>query len=118
MIEFFFDQHGDQRIDTVPKVETIYLLKELPPPAKKSPTKTQLDTWKDPKMYGVWIDGKELIIRNWQNTTRRISCLYSNSKLTKNAINYGKHYYQINLYTAKEYDEGLQDPVRPAQLCW
>ena len=56
LLSFSYDQHGDPIIDTIPKVDTIYLMKDLSPPAKKSPTQAQLDTWKDSKMYGVWID--------------------------------------------------------------
>ena len=103
VIEFFFEQQDDQGIDTVPAVER-YSIKELPPPAKKSPAQAQLDTWKDPKMYGVWIDGKRIDNKELTKYNPSDFVFYYNSKLTKTATNYGKHYYQINLYTAKEYD--------------
>jgi hypothetical protein len=32
---------------------------------------------------------------------------YNVSKLAKNAVNYGKHYYQVSLYTQKYYDEKI-----------
>jgi hypothetical protein len=85
VIEFFFDQHGDQRIDTVPKVE-IYSIKDPPPPAKTSPTQAQLDTWKDPKTYGVWIDGKRIDNKELAKYNPSDFAFYYNSKLTKTAI--------------------------------
>jgi bla regulator protein blaR1 len=104
VIEFFFDQHGDPIIDTIPKLDTIYWIKDLPPPAKKSPTQAQLDTWKNSKIYGVWLDGKRIDNKELTEYNPSDFVLYYNSKLSKNTVNYGKHYYQINLYTAKEYD--------------
>jgi len=104
VIEFTFDQHANGIIDTIPIVDTVYLMKDRLPPAKKSPTKAQLDTWKDPKMYGVWIDGKRIDNKELTKYNPSDFVLYYNSKLTKTAVNYGKHYYQIDLYTAKEYN--------------
>ena len=107
VIEFFYDQHGDQIRDTIPKVDTIYLMKDLSPPAKKSLTKTQLDTWKDSKIYGVWIDGNRISNADLEKYKPSDFGWYNVSKLAKNAINYGKHYYQVNLYSQKYYDEKI-----------
>jgi len=112
VIEFFFDQNGNQIIDTVPKVDSVYLTRDLPPPAKKSPTKAQLDAWKDPKMYGVWVDGKRIDNKELAKYKPSDFVLYYISELAKTAVNYGKHYYQINLYSAKEYDR-LYGPGKP-----
>ena len=92
-------------LDTIPKVDTIYWVKGLSSPAKKSPTQEQLNKWTDGKMYGVWVDGKR--INNNELTKYKPSDfdLFWESKLAKNAINYGKHYYQIGLYTPKYYDK-------------
>jgi N-acetylmuramoyl-L-alanine amidase len=117
VIEFFFDQHGDPIIDTIPKVDTVYLTRDLPPPAEKSPTKAQLDTWKDPKMYGVWIDGNRISNADLEKYKPSDFDWYNVNKLAKNAINYGKHYYQVNLYSQKYYDEEINNgKVRPSML--
>jgi hypothetical protein len=87
----------------------------MPPLAKKSPTQAQLDKWKDAKMYGVWLDRKR--INNSELIKYKPSDFgwYNVSKLEKNAINYGKHYYQVSLYSQKYYDEeinkGKERPV-------
>lgn len=104
VVEFFFDQNSNQMVDTIPKVDTIYSIKELPAPAKKSPTQAQLDSWRDSKMYGVWIDGKRITNNELIKFKPSDFAFYYNSKLAKTAINYGKHYYQIDLYTPKDYD--------------
>jgi hypothetical protein len=99
------------------KLKTLYLLmsKEqqekqlvvlIPAPGPlpiSTPTEDQMESWKDANMYGVWIDGKRVsntVLNNYIPTD------YANlyvSKLEKNAINYGKHYYQVNLMTFDYY---------------
>lgn len=111
-VEISFDRQGKTVTDTIPKVDTIYWVKDLPHPEKKSPTHDQLSKWSDPKMYGVWLDGKR--INNSELTKYKPADfgLFYASKLAKNAINYGKHYYQINLYTHEYYAQQF-DPAKP-----
>ncbi len=74
-----------------------------PPMKKKVPTEQQIASWKDPEIYGVWIDGKRInnaALDNYTNTD--FGSLFV-SKLEKNAKNYGKHYYQVNLMTNDYY---------------
>jgi hypothetical protein len=52
----------------------------------------------------VWLDKKRIDNKELAKYNPSDFVFYYNSKLTKTATNYGKHYYQINLYTAKEYD--------------
>lgn len=66
-------------------------------------TEEQLELYKDSKMYGVWIDNKRVkneVLNNYKNTDFEQMNV---SKLMKNAINYGKHYYQVNLMTTDFY---------------
>jgi bla regulator protein blaR1 len=70
---------------------------------RTSPTKEQLDSYKDPKIYGVWIDGSRVdnsILGNYKNTD---FAYVFESILMKNATNYGKHVYQVNLMTNDYY---------------
>jgi bla regulator protein blaR1 len=89
------------------------------------PTKEQLESYKDPKMYGVWIDGERVnndVLSNYQNTD--FAHVFE-SILMKNATNYGKHVYQVDLMTNdyyqnyynkqisdKEYTLMIRDPKR------
>jgi bla regulator protein blaR1 len=77
------------------------------PPAKKAPTQTDLQDWKDAKKYGVWIDEKRINNNDLSKYKPEDFGLYYNSKLAKNAVNYGKHYFQISLYSKEYYDKWL-----------
>ena len=115
VIEFFYDQNGNQIIDTIPKVDTVYWLKEIPIPKRMSPTAADLKTWEDAKMYGVWIDASRISNSDLKNHKPSEFGWYNVSKLARNAVNYGKHYYQVSLYTQKYYDEKIA--VKKKQAC-
>ena len=70
---------------------------------KEVPTPEQVEAWKNAKVYGLWIDGKRVAnteLNKYRNTD--FAHLFV-SKLSKNAINYGKHYYQVDLMTREGY---------------
>ena len=75
------------------------------------PSKEQLESFKDPKIYGVWINKQRVsndVINNYKNTD------FANvmvSKLEKNAINYGKHVYQVNLMTNDDYQKYYDETI-------
>jgi bla regulator protein blaR1 len=72
---------------------------------KHVPTPEQLISFRDPKIYGVWIDGVRIdneILKNYKNTDFAI---VSVSILLKNATNYGKHVYQVNLWTNSHFQK-------------
>ena len=81
----------------------IWIKKTYPSPSKKSPSQEQLNSWQDSKIYGVWFDNHR--IKNTELTKFKPSdfVLYNVSKLEKNAVNYGKHYYQVTLLTERQY---------------
>ena len=73
--------------------------------SRRVPTKDQLESYKDPKMYGVWINGDRVsndVLSNYKNTD--FAWVFE-SKLMKNATNYGKHVYQVDLMTNNNYQE-------------
>lgn len=87
------------------KKQPIKFIKYPTPLPKVNPTDKQLESWKDGKMYGVWIDGKRIenaTLNNYINTD--FSRVFV-SRLAKNAKNYEKHYYQVNLMTNEYYKE-------------
>jgi hypothetical protein len=80
----------------------------MPPPApfaKAIPSQQQIATWKDSKKYGVWIDNKRVSNEVLDDYSNEDFAHFFESKLSKNAINYGKHYYQANLMTKNGYQE-------------
>jgi len=82
----------------------VFFLK--PGPSSKSiPTKEKLESWKNPNVYGVWIDGKKVdnaVLNNYTNTD------FSQGDATyvsKNA-RIGKQYFmQVNLMTNAYYQK-------------
>ncbi len=82
------------------------------PPTKKSPTATQLHAWADAKKYGLWLDGKRIANNELEKYQPTDIVLFWESKLSKNAINYGKHYYQVDLYTPAYYEEAYVKRVK------
>jgi len=87
------------------KKQMVFFMKNPGPSQKNVPTKDQLESWKNPKMYGVWIDDKRVsnsVLNKYSNTD---FAYFVVSKLAKNTINYGKHYYQVNLMTKAHYQD-------------
>jgi bla regulator protein blaR1 len=81
------------------------LFRPVPPPLSKvTPTATQVESWKDARMYGLWINEKRVsnaVLNNYKNTDFAHVFV---SKLTTQAVNYGKHYYQVDLMTIEYYN--------------
>ncbi|MEO7046986.1 MAG: M56 family metallopeptidase [Ferruginibacter sp.] len=86
------------------QAQQIVVFVPAPPPAPKStPTKKQLNAWKDSKIYGVWINEKRVSNSKLEKYINTDFSQFFVSKLEKNAINYGKHYYQVGLMTNEYY---------------
>ena len=72
---------------------------------KTVPTQEQFESFKDPNIYGVWIDGNRV---NNEELKIYMSTDFSSvfvSKLQSNAKNYGKHEYQVDLMTNTGYGD-------------
>lgn len=78
---------------------------KLPPPAKRTPTVEQLKQWQDPSYAGVWLDGKRIDNKELAKYKPSDFAYYFVSKLYPNAINYGKHKYQVNLDTPSYFEK-------------
>ena len=70
---------------------------------KKIPTIEQLKILEDSTTFGLWINDKRVKNSELKNYTNTDFALLVYSKLEKNAINYGKHFYQVNLMTNEYY---------------
>lgn len=79
------------------------LMAKMSPPAKKSPAVAQLQEWGNASQYGVWLDGKRVSNAILDTYKPSDFALYIVSRLEKNAVNYGKHYYQVDLMTPAYY---------------
>jgi beta-lactamase regulating signal transducer with metallopeptidase domain len=83
--------------------QMIVFMSSPPPMKKKVPTEQQIESWKDSEIYGVWIDEKRISNADLDNYTNTDFGSLFVSKLAKNAKNYGKHYYQVDLMTNDYY---------------
>ena len=79
----------------------------VPPSPRKTPTEAQFQAWKNPKKYGVWVDGKRT--RNFPNTTLKAVDVvsYSSSYVHKNARQPEGYLYQLDLMTETHYQQYL-----------
>lgn len=73
-------------------------------PANK-PTEKQMREFLDPKEYGVWIDGQRMENKVISNYKASDFHHFYVSKLKSNAKNFGKHTYQLDLTTQKEFEK-------------
>lgn len=78
----------------------------------RHPSDEQLTKWLDEKSYGVWIDGKKAERSDLLVLTPEDIAFYLESKLARNAVNFGKYDYQVDLYTT-EYLPVLQTMFAP-----
>ncbi|WPR76844.1 M56 family metallopeptidase [Algoriphagus sp. NG3] len=74
-------------------------------PEKKTITSDQLQLWLDDTKYGVWLDGKRIENSLLLDMKPDDFAMFYSSKLEKNAKNYGKHYYQVNLMTHASFEK-------------
>jgi bla regulator protein BlaR1 len=81
------------------------------PSAPKRPTQKQLDTWRDPKFCGLWIDDKKVANSDLANYKPEDFDLTMVSRLMKNAINYKNYHYQVDLMTVASYKKYRDDAI-------
>jgi N-acetylmuramoyl-L-alanine amidase len=103
MVEIFFKMSKTQQ-----ELQEVYLRKAPSPSPKSIPSTKQLHDWATEKKYGIWIDdGRQIVNSQLLKYSATDFSNFSISRLEKNAINYGKHYYQLNLMTNSYYDNHL-----------
>ena len=88
----------------------------IPPLPRLVPTDALLLTWKNDKKYGLWIDDKRVPNARLNEYTTQDFDSYFVSKLAKNTINHGKHYFQIDLMTKPRYAAYLEADARSPLL--
>ena len=94
-LQMSVEQRRDQR----------FFFRPYPVFSRSIPSVIQFDSFKDPKIYGVWIDGNRVDNSVLDNYTNTDFARFSISTLMKNAVNYGKHVYQLDLMTSRYFEE-------------
>jgi hypothetical protein len=85
--------------------QSIIFRKAAPPLPRITPTTQELVSWTDSNKFGLWINEKRVennVLANYKASD--FSQVFV-SKLSKNAMNYGKHYYQVDLMTNDYYEK-------------
>lgn len=82
-----------------------YVMAPTPKPSRKEPTAEQLTSWKDEKLYGVWLDGNRISSKELARIKPINLGFYSVSKLLKNATHYGQYKYHVELMTDAYFDK-------------
>jgi hypothetical protein len=83
---------------------------------KVTPTEEEMEKWKNPKMYGVWIDGKRVANSEVARYKPTDIAEFSSSRILKNALNYGKHVYQLDIMTHDYYDNVYMKEVKASPI--
>lgn len=81
-----------------PETETEWY--RIAPPVRKL-KQEHLDDFLSPSKYGVWLDEKRVENKVLENYKPEDIYHYSKSAILKNAKNYGKHTFQVNLTTVE-----------------
>ena len=92
------------------------LVRLIPPLPRLTVTQAMLADWGNGNRYGVWIDDKRVVNTELDHYSPQDFGSYFSSKLAKNALNYGKHYYQIDLMTNQAYEAYVQEEKRNPML--
>jgi beta-lactamase regulating signal transducer with metallopeptidase domain len=93
------------------KMQVVRFMRPSRPLPRVVPTAKQIEAWKDAKTYGLWINEKRVsnaVLDKYSNTDFAQVFV---SKLSKNAVNYGKHYYQVDLMTVEYYDNYYKETI-------
>ncbi len=79
------------------------------PQPRKTPTEAQFAEWKNPKMFGIWIDGKRVKNKALDGYKSDDIASFSGSYVHKNARQPEGYLYQMDLMTHQEYDRYLKE---------
>jgi bla regulator protein blaR1 len=80
--------------------------------SRSIPTTEQFRSYSNPSIYGVWVDGKRIdnsILESYSNTDFARASV---SRLAPNALNYGKHDFQVDLMTKSYYENFRENMSR------
>ncbi|MEX2591124.1 MAG: hypothetical protein WD426_00020 [Anditalea sp.] len=111
MAEIYSIMSEDQRMVGERKSTGKMFLSMTTLPKRNPPTSEFFKELVDANKFGVWIDGKRVQNKALAKYSSSDFDLFYKSRLMKNAKNYGKHKYQVNLYTSAYYEEMVKNYV-------
>lgn len=79
------------------------------PLSPSAPTQAQFDSWKNAKIYGVWINGKRIKNTDLDKYKPRDFSQFLGSRLTKRAVINDGFHYQVDLMTVDYYNKYRRD---------
>jgi bla regulator protein BlaR1 len=100
-----------QMSKTQQKNRSIFFEYPAEPLPEKSVSRHQLDSWIDPAVYGVWIDGKRVKNSTLKDRNPREFNQMFFSRLTPFAVKNDKFHYQVNLMTADYYKKYREEAI-------
>ncbi len=80
----------------------------VPPLAAKTPTNAQFEDWKNPKRFGIWLDGKHIKNSDLNKYKPSDIASFMGSYVHKNARQPQGYLYQFSLMTHKEYERYMK----------
>ena len=104
LVELFTQMSKEQQ-----NQQLVGFMKKPKPLKAIHPTADQLENWKNGSIYGVWLNEKRIKNEELNKYSKNDFSYFNVSKLSKNAVNYGKHYYQVTLMTNAHYNEYIKD---------
>ena len=81
----------------------IFMRREVP--AERIPTNEEYELWKSPTDYGIWLDGKRIENSELDRYQASDFSHYYVSRLQRNAKDFGKYVYHLELSTTKNYKD-------------
>ena len=76
-----------------------------PVPVERIPTNEQFESWKAPAQYGLWLNGKRTDNSELKRYQSSDFSHFSVSRLMRNAKDYGKYVYHLELETNMHFKE-------------
>lgn len=98
--ELFLRMNHEQRQHV-----SVFFMTRPQPRRKEPPTQQQFEKWKNPNLYGVWIDEKKVSNETLNNYTASDFSLYDASKLYGAAKKNVKYQVQVDLMTNSFYEK-------------
>jgi len=80
------------------------IVQYMPGLKKRLPSKEEFETWKDPKICGVWLNGVKVNNDQLNNFEHTDIAHYFKSTLAKNAKYYGKYVYHLDARTNENFE--------------
>ncbi|RYE27378.1 MAG: hypothetical protein EOP45_01415 [Sphingobacteriaceae bacterium] len=89
-----------------------------PPLPRVIPTQAQLNSWKNPHGFGLWIDQKHVANSELENKSPQDFGSVFVSHLSPNALHYHQYHYQVDLMTTDAYNKYRSQAVKNQHVGW